>query len=513
MPAYREPKIPRKIDNDQFGTEKLAGIPVTKSVNENMEEIKKIFGDSADLKSILFHFPNLSFGLIHLEGMSDRAQLEEVVIKPLIKLQKNQPDLPFHESPELIVQSIAVSSELTFATHANELADSLLAGKALLFVEHLSFAYILPIESWKTRSIEEPVAQTMVRGPREGFVESLNTNISLLRRRISTPNLHIKKKTVGKITQTNLLVCYLDGMVDKSVLQTLLFRISSIETDKLFDTGMLEELLEDQPYTPFPVFQATERPDVAAAAISEGKITIFMEGTPFAIIAPATFWSFFQAAEDYYQHYDLSTFVRFIRIISYFIALSLPAFYIALTTFQPELIPSALLVSLASQREGIPFPAFVEALLMEMIFEILREAGIRMPRAIGSAVSIVGAIVIGESAVAAGLVSPAIVIVVSLTAIASFVSPYYSFSGSARLLRFLLMIMASTLGIYGIIMFSLALVVHLCSVTTIGKPYFEPFAPFSLDEQKDVFFRMPLWWTKSSFYKKLKSKMERRRSS
>ncbi|MCD7032917.1 spore germination protein [Metabacillus sp. GX 13764] len=503
MAASRE----SKTDVSRLGTEHLAEIPVNKQIKANFDELQKIFGSTADLKTIVYHFPNASIGFVHLEGLTDRAQLEEMVILPIQGRIEKEAETDFSAEPEKLQQAIAVTAEIMAAHSAKDLSDSLLSGHALMFIEGVSFAYTLPIQSWKTRSIEEPVAQTMVRGPREGFVESLSTNMSLLRRRITSPSLHFKQRKIGKLTKTNLLLCYIDGLAEPEILETITKRLDELQIDKIFDTGMLEELLEDKGYTPFPVFQATERPDVTAAALAEGKVAIMLEGTPFALIVPVTFWSFFQAAEDYYTHYELSTFVRVIRMLSYFIALSLPAIFIALITFQPELIPSALLVSLAAQREGIPFPAFVEALLMEMIFEILREAGIRMPRAIGSAVSIVGAIVIGESAVAAGLVSPAIVIVVSLTAIASFVSPYYSFSGAARMLRFLLMVVASTLGIFGMIIFLFMLITHLCSVTSLGKPYFAPLAPFSFKEQKDVLFRLPLWWSETKLYK---SYMKRR---
>lgn len=501
-------KKEREIQKEQNEFEQFALEKIHKQVNVNIDHLHTVFGNSIDLKTMVYEQGILTFGVAFLDGSIDKHQLEETIIRPLVSYQRKMSGTDSIEQQVILENIISPAARLTSVSQFKSLLHALLSGSVVLFIEGLSFAYSIPLEYWPYRSIEEPQTQTMVRGPREGFIESLQVNMTLLRRRMSTPSLHFLPIEAGDMTRTKLLVGYLDTVVDKEVLNKLLLKLKTIQTDKLFDTGMLEELMEQNRFTPFPTFQSTERPDVAAAAISEGKVVIMMEGTPFAIIAPATFWSFFQAAEDYYNHFDLATFIRFIRLLSYFIALALPATYIAVTTFHQELIPSNLLVSLAAQREGVPFPAFVEALLMELIFEILREAGIRMPRPIGSAVSIVGAIVIGESAVAAGLVSPAIVIVVSLTAIASFVSPYYSFSGTGRLLRFVLMILASTLGIYGMILFMIALVIHLCSLKSMGVPYFEPFAPFKPDKQKDSFLRLPLWWTHTAAYRKMIEKTE-----
>ncbi|MBS2969882.1 spore germination protein [Metabacillus sp. KIGAM252] len=481
-----------------------AALPISKRMAENEAVITGLFGNSDDLVIQSYPRETFSFMVVYLENMADRKQIEEFIVSPILK--QVQEGVPAIEG--WIQNTVSTSAGLTAAVHFAEVADLMIRGGVALFIDGQTYVHTIPLTSWKSRTIEEPQTQTMVRGPREGFVELIADNIPLLRRRISTPMLYFESLKAGKITQTKIVLGYIEGLVDKKVLNHLRSKLSALETDKLFETGMLEELLKENKLTPFPVFLSTERPDVAASALSEGKVIIMMEGTPFCIIAPATFWAFFQAAEDYYQNYDIASLVRIIRLIAYAIGLAFPAAYIAVTTFHQELIPSELLISLAAQREGVPFPAFVEALLMEVIFEILREAGVRMPRPVGSAVSIVGAIVIGESAVAAGLVSPAIVIVVSLTAISSFVAPYYSFSGASRLLRFLLMVMAATLGIYGMIIFFIALVIHLASITSAGVPYFQPFAPFSLDQQKDGFLRMPLWMSNTKLYKRIQKKQE-----
>ncbi|MFC7370583.1 spore germination protein [Fictibacillus iocasae] len=476
-----------------------SGLKVSSSLNENIQQLHQIFGKSMDVKIIEFLDGPLQYTVCYIEGLINKQQLDLSIIEPIKRWLNNEDAAP--HKPELLVNQIEAAVNIHSRSHFDQLITPVLKGHAALFVEGLDEALDIPLETWEFRGVEEPESQTMVRGPREGFVETLQINTTLLRRRISQPDLRFIPYIAGEITKTTVLIAHLESHVDKQVLHEVTERIQNVKTDKLFESGMMEELIDENGYSPFPLFQSTERPDVAAAALTEGKVVIMFEGTPFVLITPTTFISFFQAAEDYYHHFDLSTFIRLIRVISFIISISLPAAYIAVTTFHQELIPTNLLVSLAAQREGVPFPAFVEALMMEIIFEILREAGIRMPRPIGSAVSIVGAIVIGESAVAAGLVSPAIVIVVSLTAISSFVSPYYGFSGAARLLRFVLMALAATTGIFGMIFFLFGLVIHLCSLTSMGKPYFSPLAPFQFGKHKDTLLRFPLWWTETKLYK------------
>ena len=469
------------------------------NLKDNILQLKGVFGDSIDVKMIHFLEAPIPFVICYIEGLVNKQQLDLSMIEPIKRWQIENKK---NGKPVELIHQIEVSAQIKSSQQMDDIITAILRGKVGIFVDGLDEAYTVPLETWPSRSVEEPVAQTIVRGSREGFIETLQVNTSLIRRRLLDPSLRFKSFQVGTITKTPIMVAYLESQVDQKVLQEVISRVSNINTSKIFETGMLEELIREKGYTPFPTFQATERPDTASAALAEGKVMIMMEGSPFALITPTTFISFFQAAEDYYHHFDVSSFTRIIRLISFFLSISLSAIFIAVTTYHHELIPTSLLVSLAAQREGVPFPVFVEALLMETMFEILREAGIRMPRPIGSAVSIVGAIVIGESAVAAGLVSPAIVIVVSLSAISNFVSPYYELSGASRLLRFVNMMMAASAGMFGIIFFFLGLVIHLCSRTSMGRPFLTPIISIHPDKLKDGIFRLPLWWTQTKFHKK-----------
>jgi spore germination protein KA len=285
----------------------------------------------------------------------------------------------------------------------------------------------------------------------------------------------------------------MNSIVNQTVLKELKDRLNDIQVSAIFDSGNIEELITDKTFTFFPLALNTERPDSAAANIMDGKIVILVDGSPFALIVPAVFVNFFEISEDFYQPLYLGSFLRFIRYLSFMIALITPSVYVGVLTYHQELLPTSLLLSIIAQREGVPFPAVVEVLLMEITFEILREAGIRMPKAVGQMVSIVGALVIGQAAAEAGIISNIMIIIMAITAIANFVSPVYSFSSASRLIRFMLIISAACLGLYGVFLMLILMVAHLCSLRSFGIPYLSPLAPFILEDQKDVFIRFPYW--------------------
>lgn len=359
----------------------------------------------------------------------------------------------------------------------------------MLFLEGYQTCIVASTRGWRDRAVSEPQSQTVVRGPRDSFTETLRTNTALIRRRIKSPKLWIESQQIGEFTKTDIALVYIDGIADEQVIQEVKERLSKIDIDGILESGYIEELIQDEDYTPFPTMHNTERPDSVAAGLLEGRIAILVDGTPFVLMVPALFIQFFQAAEDYYQRADISTLIRLMRYMAFFLALLTPSAYIALTTFHQEMLPFALLISIAAQREGVPFPAIIEAFIMEITFEILREAGVRLPRAVGSAISIVGALVLGEAAVQAGLVSPAMVIVVSITAISNFVSPVYDMAIAVRMLRFILMVLAATFGLFGIILGLILMILHLCSLRSFGVPYMTPMAPFVKRDQKDVLIR------------------------
>ncbi|MFC5407029.1 spore germination protein [Cohnella soli] len=399
------------------------------------------------------------------------------------------------EIPEAFadLQRSETFGKLERAGTLEELTQGVLSGKAALLFGNGEAALVTGIEQWPTRSIQEPDAEPLVRGPREGFIEQLDSNLAMLSNRIRTQDLKIETILLGKYTQTKVAMVYIDGVAKKSVVEEVRSRMTDISIDGIIDSSYVEAFIEDEPYSPFPTIQNTERPDVTAAGLLEGRVAILAQGSPSAIVMPFTFWGSLQSAQDYYENWIVSTFVRWLRLVFMVISLFFPSIYIAISTFHPEMIPTNLLVSIAGAREANPFPAFVEALIMEVSFEALREAGVRLPKQVGAAVSIVGALVIGQAAVEAGIVSAPMVIVVAITGIASFTVPRFNFSFGLRLLRFPMMFLAGAFGLFGIAIGFLALLVHLCSLRSFGVPYLYPVAPLSTHSLKDVFIRVPHW--------------------
>ncbi|HJV17199.1 MAG TPA: spore germination protein, partial [Bacillales bacterium] len=318
-----------------------------------------------------------------------------------------------------------------------------------------------------------------------------------IRRRIKSPNLWLETMRIGTVTQTDIGVMFIKGIADDKIVKEVKKRLTQIKIDSIVDSGYIEQLIEDQTWTPFPTTYHSERPDVICSQLLEGRVAVLVDGSPFVLTAPAVFIQFFQAPDDYYARFDISTGIRLLRLLAFFIALVGPALYIAVTTFHQEMVPTTMIIALAAQRENVPFPAFIEALVMEITFEILREAGLRLPRSVGQAVSIVGALVIGQAAVQAGFVSPVMVIVVALTAIANFSTPTFAMAISARLLRFVLMGLATMLGFYGIMIGIMFMTIHLCSLRSFGVPYMSPIAPLNLKSQQDVLIRFPIWAMKN----------------
>lgn len=429
--------------------------------------------------------------IFYIEGLVDAMKISET-IETLVQAASENADAPL--MPAELWQGLRgrVHTGSTVVISTNEaFYAAVLAGSAVVLVDGCREAFSVSAQGGDHRSIEEPSSQTVIRGPKEGFTEILSTNLSQLRRRLRTTHFRIEYRTVGRFTQTQIAVAYIEGLANPTVLAELLKRLDAIDIDGVLESGYLEELIQDHSFTPFPTIFNTERPDAIAGYLLEGHCTVLVDGTPFALVLPVTFFNFFLSSEDYYQRYDIITFIRAIRFMSFFVSLMLPSLYVAITTFQQEMLPTTLLISLAAQREGVPLPALLEALLMELTFEVIREAGVRMPRVIGPAISIVGALVLGQAAVQAGLVSGAMVIVVSFTAIANFVIPSVSMAASVRLIRFGLMLLAGTFGLFGILAGLVPLLIHLVSLTSFGIPYFLPVAPLSLQNLKDVFVRVP----------------------
>ncbi|RKO67689.1 spore germination protein [Desulfofundulus salinus] len=476
----------------------LKKMPLSSRLKDNLALIKQILGHSSDLvirELQLGVDGGVPGAVVFIDGMTDKGTVNDTLIKGLT-LESRMAGLGGKAAGDLftLVRNFMINvSSVKEAATVFELLDGILYGDVAVLIEGKAAALLATAPGWPVRGIEEPTSESVVRGPREGFTELLRTNTSLIRRHLRNPNLVIERITLGERTRTFVEIVYLRGLADPRLVQEVKDRLSRIKVDGIIESGNIEELIEDHPYSPFPQVFRTERPDRVVSMLLDGRVAIITDGTPFVLIVPAEFVVFIQSSEDYYERFFLATAVRWLRYIAFIASLILPSLYISITTFHQEMIPTRLLINIAASREGVPVPAFVEAFLMEFTFEALREAGIRLPRNVGQAVSIVGALVIGQAAVSAGIVSSLMVIVVALTGISSFVAPVFSMAITMRLLRFPMMALAATLGIFGVMMGLLAILVHMASMRSFGIPYLAPLAPMHARDLKDVMMRAPLW--------------------
>ncbi|MCF6409811.1 spore germination protein [Pseudalkalibacillus salsuginis] len=473
---------------------------LTGNLKENIQKVKEETGNSDDIivrEIRTGKERKLNAALIYTDGLIDNRSIQDFILESLMfDIQDIETDKkPSSKENQLqqLKDSVLAVGDLKDITDYNTLFTSLLSGHVILLLDGYTQGFAIGMKGGKVRGVSEATTESTVRGPKEAYSESLRTNTSLLRRKVNDRNLWLETKKIGTVTKTDVSIAYIKNIANDKVVEEVRQRLDRIEIDGILETGYIEELIQDETYTPFPTIFTTERPDVTAANLLEGRIAIFVDGAPHCLIVPALFVQFFQTADDYYQRADIVTLLRILRFIGFFIALLGPSLYIAITTFHQEMLPTPLLINLAAQREGVPFPAFIEALLMEVTFEILREAGVRMPRTIGQAVSIVGTLVIGTAAVDAGIVSAAMVIVVAITAISSFIVSSFNLSISVRMLRFVFMGLAASFGLFGISIGLLALTLHLCSLRSFGVPYMSPLAPFNMEGQKDVLIRFPRW--------------------
>ncbi len=469
-------------------------IELCNNLDENIQLLKTRLNDCTDIVYREFKIGgNRNAIIIFIKVLVDTKSINADILGPLYQFGKVLDVLDPKMLKEVLINQVITATQVEFGNALKEITERIFTGETILLVDGLSDAIYIGLQKLEKRSIEEPLTDPAIRGPRDGFTEDLSTNMSLIRRRLKTPNLRFEEMKVGKISKTKTVITYLQGIADEAIVAEARNRISKIDVDAILESGNIEEFIEDSPSSFFPQISNTERPDKLVSCLLEGQIGIMIDNTPFVLIAPQTLVQMLQAPDDYYERHTEASFIRMIRYLYYGIALTLPSLYIAFSTFHQGMIPTSLLYSMAAARASVPFPALIEAFIMEITFEGLREAGIRLPKAVGQSVSIVGALVIGQAAVQAGIVSAPMVIIVSVTGIASFVFPKYNLALSIRLLRFLLMILAGTLGLFGVFLGVLIIMIHLSNLRSFGVPYLAPLGPLKLSSLKDVFIRAPKW--------------------
>ncbi|WP_258042498.1 spore germination protein [Paenibacillus sp. UNC499MF] len=459
----------------------LKAPPASDSIAVNIGYLQHALCHTEDLKRQPLPFAGRDGTLVYLESLVDQDKIQLHVVQPL------------HENTSQELDNLFNILETTRETPLDNAVKALIQGKCVYFLEGLQGFYILATEAVYKRSVEEPQNEGVIRGPHYGFIEVLNVNLFLIRKLISSPYLTVRYFLAGTHTQTRIAVVYMKNIANDELVREVEERIRAISADAVLTTGIVQEITEDHPFSMFPQHLATERPDRTASSLMEGRVAIITDGSPTVLIAPVTFFAFYQSPDDYNGRWIVSSFVRMIRMFSFLLAFTLPALYIGTVSFHPDILPLELVHTIKSSLERVPFPAIVEAMLLELIFELLREAGIRLPSRVGQTIGIVGGLVIGDAIVRAGLVSYTMIIVVSLTAIASFLVPSHEMSSAVRILRFPLMIAASIFGYVGIAFGLMLLTIHLCKLESFGTPYFSPFAPLRIKDMKDVLVRFPSW--------------------
>jgi len=446
-------------------------------------------GDSPDFVRQTFRVgPERELTCLYLSSLASGEQVQERIVKPMIEAAREEGVLPGDLT--VWVRSVVPLADSVWS-EANDGIKKLLDGFCLLIVGDAETFLGFDVADVKHRSVSEPSSESSIRGPREGFVEDIDRNVGLIRKRLRNECLVFEPMRLGAETGTKVYLTYLSDAAAPDVVEAFRRRLAAVRADSVLESAYLEEQLQDNALSPFPQFVCTERPDSVAGKLLGGQVAVMTDGTPMAIVGPTTFFQLFSTPEDYYQRAGYATLIRWLRMFAFLLAIFVPALYIAVVSFHQELLPTPLLINLAAQRESVPFPAFIEAMLMIVTFEILREAGLRMPRLAGQAISIVGAIVIGQAAVEAGLVSAAMVIVVALTAIANYVSTSTNFGIAQRYLQFGFMISAGVLGLFGVMCGVFFVLIHLAALRSFGAPYLWPLAPVDVSAWKDTILRAP----------------------
>lgn len=463
------------------------------NLDKNIAEIKNTFKDASDVVFRDFYSGNVRLFMVYTDNIVQGDSVNQDILTNLMLRSDGQ-----DSTLEFQLRAIAVG-EVAQVTTFEEVYDAVLLGDTIVFSENDNGAVQVSTKGWPSRGISSVQTEVTLFGPKDAFTELASTNIVLIRRRIRDTRLKVKRMQIGRRSKTDIAVMYMQDVVRNEILDETLKRLEEIDTDAIMDSGYLQQYIEGSFLSPFPQMQLTERPDKTASAIYEGRIAILVDNSPFVILVPATLNVFFQAADDYYQQWQIMSFLRILRFIAAAAAVTLPGLYIALVVFHPNLIPTSLALKIAGGRADVPFPTIVEVLIMELAFELLREAGLRLPSPASSTIGIVGGIVIGQAAVDAGIVGPMVVIIAALTGICSFSIPNVALVNSVRLIKYLIILLSSCFGLLGFWLGILLVLSHLAALSSFGIPYLFPFCSGSVNnysDLKDSLIRIPLVFMK-----------------
>lgn len=466
---------------------------VSNTLELNKKYMNYIFSNCSDLiirEVKITNNPQFGAMLVYINNMTKTGLIEETVIQKLT--QKNEVYAYYPGSKQYSQYLLGIRDEDIYAD-IKKAVESILSGKLVLFIDGINEALMININNPPGRSVEEPQVESVVRGPREGFTESITTNLVLTRKKIKSTNFKMESFVIGRETKTDVVIAYILNIANEKIVNEVRERLNKIDIDSVLSANYIKEYIDDEPLSVFPTINSTEKPDVVAGKLLEGRVAIFIDGTPLVITVPAIFFEFLITNEDYNYKFIPATINRWIRYICFFISLTLPGVYLSITTFHQELIPTPLLITFMKARSGLPYPAIVECFIMLFSFEILREAGVRMPKAVGQSISVVGAVVLGQAAVEAGIVSTPMVLLVAITSISSFAIPSTDMTAALTLPRLILLLLGSISGLVGVASGIVIICIRIISIRSFGVPYMGPVVPVISNEITDVFARRPLW--------------------
>ncbi|WP_231701829.1 spore germination protein [Crassaminicella thermophila] len=448
-----------------------------KKRNDLMNKIKELSDENFGVFVRKLSIKNTEVFILYIPELTDRGLLSDHIIKPILQYGKEQT-----LTIDKILDSVIYVDDISSDDDENKMIDYLLEGKSIVILSKENKYIVANTTKVEQRKVQSPEVETTLRGPKDAFTENLDTNLSLIRYRIKDPSLRIDKIVVGKRTKTNTAVVYIKDIANPKYVEEVKKRIQNISVDGILESGYIQKFILNNSFDFFPQTGIIERSDTACANLLEGKICIVVEGSNLGLVVPKTFIEFLDVAENHYDNLYLSMFAKILTVLALSISLVVSSLYIAVVGFHTDILPPQYILSLAIARRTVPFNAIIEALVMEFISEILREASIRLPKQVGPAIGIVGAIVIGQAAVAAGLVSPLLVIIVSLSMMCSFIAADYTIISPIRILKFLLIFITGIFGLFGFVMGITVIVINLCAQTSFGIPYFAPVAPFHLKD-------------------------------
>ena len=460
----------------------------------NIDRYQRLFADCADIKMrrmALGQNKSRECFIAYIEVSVSNMLLETTALGRALAYLGEAPD----EEVNSVVDKNAMGiSDVTPFLYVEDAAQGMLTGDAILFVDGYDKALKIADKGYPGAAIKEPDSEKSIRGSREGFTDSIKMNTALIRKRLRSTRVRVKELEQGVRSHTKVDMVYMQDLANPMVLEEIQKRLEAYEIDGVLDSGVIEQLAERKWYSPFPQFQTTQRPDRAALAVMEGRVVVLSDNSPVALILPTDFNSFIKTSDDYYNRFEEATFARILRYFAVFFSMALPGLYLAVTNFHTQILPTPLLLSFWEARIGVPFPAALEVILMELSFELLREAGVRLPGAMGNTIGIVGGLIIGQAAVDANIVSPIVVIVVAFTALCSFSIPNEEFAFSFRILKFFLIIMSAWLGFFGLLVGLLVILIHLSRLKSFGIPYLMPFVGADLsgyEDERDSIWRAP----------------------